>query len=343
MDETTTQTRTSSFQVSQSLSSRYEGYIDVPIIDQIQNSLMRLFSYLDNYAPRVTFIYSFITFIRFLQIIGPSLVIFNHKVWDSDAISTKFLDICAFLFDIVPVFARVNQEVIILLGFSVILLVILFFIIFTAFRYVKTARVPKLSNYTVTIFIAGFGFTFPCVTIEYLGEVISSLIGGNEKVSVLAIISIVLGVIEIAAYSYVLMDCYNFTLTFRSCSFITTEGGAQNYLIGCTLALTFLLALTKYLPSIAQAVIMVISIIPYAILIYKLFDGASFVHELHQVLILAGCITSIIYIIGNIIAIFWRPYNEIEFLIYWPSHFSYLYEKCHFFIHTPCFLGNTFF
>ena len=316
MEETVSSTKGQTFQLSQSLSSRFEGYIEIPFTSRLRTSLLRIFSYLDNYAPKLTIVYAIITIMRFLQVLGPALMVANKDIWDQDAVTTKVLDLLSICWHIVPVRARAGNEDIIIYCFVVIQLFFVSFLTFTAYQYKTTIRVPKISNIIISIYTACCAFTLPVITTEFVGELLASLISGTTPVSASPIIAIILGAITVGLYVFVLQDCYNFTLTFRATSLISIEGGPQNYLIGCTLFLTILLSVTNGLPKIAQVVLIVISYSPYTFLIMQLFRSASFIHESHQILVLTSCITSYIYNIGSIIALYWQPFAEIELVIY---------------------------
>ena len=316
MEETVSSTKGQTFQLSQSLSSRFEGYIEIPFTSRLRSSLLRLFSYLDNYSPKMTFLYAIITIMRFLQIIGPALMVSNKDIWDQDAVTTQVLDLVSICWHLVPVRARAGNEPIILYCFVAIQLFFVGFLSFTAYKYKTTIRVPKVSNIIVSLYTACCAFTLPVITTQFMGELIASLFNGNTEVGPVPIIAVVLSFITVALYVFVLQDCYNFTLTFRATSLITIEGSPQNYLIGCTLAFTLLLSLTNDTNKYGQVVLMVLAFVPYTLLLLQLFNAASFIHASHQIMILSGCITSYIFIIGNIIALFWRPWTEIEVVIY---------------------------
>ena len=72
---------------------KYNGLIKQPFSKQLAHANIGLFSFFDNYAPRMEFVHSFITFIRFMQFIGPAIMVSCSSLYDTDSIAYKTLAI----------------------------------------------------------------------------------------------------------------------------------------------------------------------------------------------------------------------------------------------------------
>lgn len=147
--------------------SRYDGLIDIPLTDRIIDSLISLYNYFDIYAPKMPMIYNIVTFFRFFQLIGGSFMAANHNAFKPGTLTYDVMSIITVLFHIVPVEYRRGNGYIFLYVVNSILILFAIYLIFTAFSYISTSKVPKISTIVLSIFMAVGPFILLPVSAQY--------------------------------------------------------------------------------------------------------------------------------------------------------------------------------
>ncbi|EAX99450.1 hypothetical protein TVAG_052930 [Trichomonas vaginalis G3] len=281
MEEVKTNTEISSQDFSGSMNSKITALIDVPISDKLIDSLVSLFNYMDIYAPKMPLLYSIVTILRLFQLIGCSMMAANNDVFDPTTLTYKSVSILSVLFHIVPVTYRRGNEPIILLSFNCILFAFGIYLILTACIYRATSKVPDISTYILSVFMAIGPFLILPIIAQYTGTSIGGLIMKRLHADTKLITAVIISCCMIAFYLWMIIKSYTSTLSFRPCSFQTLEGMPQIKLFTTTILITFFSAFTTYLDEMPSLGMSVVSIILYAYNITTVFNCGTFVKTEH--------------------------------------------------------------
>ncbi|EAY03760.1 hypothetical protein TVAG_072530 [Trichomonas vaginalis G3] len=227
------------------------------------------------------------------------------------------MSIITVFFHLVPLQYRRGSGHWILLAVNGLLLIFLIYIIITAFIYKKTSKVPKASTYILSIFMAIGPYLLVPISAQYAGQMISGNISGTLDVNAGNVIAYVSSFIAIALWAWIIIRAYSIALVFRPCSFASVEGSPQAKLLITTTVVTFASALTTNLTTYPSAAMMFVSIVLYLYCISTCFNCSSFIKRSHTILVLGGCVLSILLCIGNLYTIFARsPWTEVFFILF---------------------------
>lgn len=316
MDDTSSTSTRNNMDFSMSVSSRFEGLIDIPITDQIIESMVSFFNYLDNYAPRMPFLYNFVSVVRMLQLIGGAFMAANNDIYDPNTITYQAMSVLTVTFHIVPVQYRLGNEYLILDLVLALLIIFGAYLFITAWLYKTTSKVPKISTKILAIFIAVGPFILLPIAVQYMGQIVSSLIMGRTK-DIPSIVSVVVAICVIVPYCWVLTKAYLITLTFRPCSFMSIESSPQWKFFFTTLIVTFVSSLTTYFTKWASFAMICISALCYIYCGTTCFNGGNFILELHQVMVLGGSFLGFILCVMNLYPLLsGNRWNSIFFVIF---------------------------
>ena len=134
--------------------SRYAHLIDIPLSDRILDALISLFNYFDIYAPKMSAIYSIVTFIRFFQLIGGAFMAANLSSFKPGTLTYNAMSIISVLFHAVPLEYRLGNAAYILYAFNGVLIFFGLYLLLTAFIYKRTTKVSRVSTCVLSVFIA---------------------------------------------------------------------------------------------------------------------------------------------------------------------------------------------
>ena len=281
---------TSSFQVSASLSSRYQGLIDIPMTTQVKSALQNLCTYFDNYAPRVNSLLVVVSVIRVLQLIGPSFMFPDTNSWDQNSVVGQAMGIFSVCFHLVPSQYRADSTIAVLFAFAVVMTLFCIFLFATAFIYKGTAKVSKFGIYVLSIGLNSICFILPPIATEFIGEEISRFANGTVEPGVVSIVAIVYAGVMVIFVTWMMVSIYTFTILFRPMPLASVENIPQNYVIIATLLVTLLTALTSQLGAEFTIPSICVSAIAYFVSLIILFRYGTFITEFNQKLIFMGCL-----------------------------------------------------
>lgn len=168
--------------------TRYHGLIDVPFTTTLKENLTSLFNFLDIYGPKISEVHQIVAIFRMFQLIGCSFMYSNVNIIERKTVTFSILNYIAMLFHILPINSREGNEYIVLYILNALLFFGVYYLIFIAFRYKKTAIVSKFSINTLTIFTSFFPFLIIPISIQFAGQIISGLISKKFQVEVNTIV-----------------------------------------------------------------------------------------------------------------------------------------------------------
>ncbi|EAX84722.1 hypothetical protein TVAG_095300 [Trichomonas vaginalis G3] len=182
--------------------------------------------------------------------------------------------------------------------------------------YKTTSQSSKISTHVLAIYIAVGPFILIPISVQYFGQIISSLIVGRTK-DVVSIVSSIIGILIVIPYLWIMVKAYLITLTFRPCSFMSIEASPQWKFFFTTLIVTFVSSLTTYFQKWPSLAMICISAAGYVYCGTTCFNGGNFVLELHQVMVLGGSFLGFILCCMNLYALLsLKRWNEIFFEIF---------------------------
>lgn len=301
MDDAHISTSASSVDIAITSISKYDGLIDIPFTTKIVDNLVSLFNYFDIYAPRMSFMYSAVTYIRFLQLIGGAFMEANHETFTEGSLADKVINVISVFFYLVPLKFRNGNESIICFCINSVLVFFAIYMVATAFTYKKTSKVSKFSTVVLSIFISFGPFLLVPITADYAGFILSLEIVHSVPLKLTDILAVVSSVLIIFAYIWLLIKAYSKTLLLRPCSFQSIEGSPQYKLFITTTIVTFISSLTMCFSEVPALISIAISIIFYIYSATTVFNCGTFIKRRHQIMVLSGSIIGILLCIANLV------------------------------------------
>ena len=287
--------------VGSSISSKYADLIGIPFSTQLKMALISIFGYLENYAPRMPVVHVIITFFRFFQIFGPSILVNYASIFDINSNAGLTFSYFSVLYHVVPVQYRVEANEPVLWCCSCLQFLYLLLLTIAAFIYKRTTRLNNCLMHVLNIMTATIIFLVPGLSVEYIGEAISMMITQKSILSLSHLHAVIFAIIITGLMYYLTIYIYTKTLTFRPCSFMTIESKTQNILYTTTLTITFVSALGSFVHKEAAYVILVILIICYVIIMMTCFMFAFYISEIHRTFVLTASLCGILNCIYNFI------------------------------------------
>ena len=278
----------SSFDVGSASNDRYNGLIKQSFSKQMTQANIGLFSFLDNYAPRMEFVHSLITFFRFMQFIGPAIMISCESLFDHESVGFKTLSIISILYNVVPPSVAAKFCIPFLIGSAALCILTLGTLFGSSFYYRKFANLPKAICVITSFTISIFGFILLPINCNCIGYLLSEMVMKRMDADFLNIFLIVLTLVLLFILQNYMINVYCTSLVFRPCSFMSILPHVQKKILYITMFVTLIGQITARIGSLAAAFGSIINAAAYVFSITIQYDAGSIIHNSSQALLLSG-------------------------------------------------------
>ena len=313
-----TQTDSSTFSstMGSTAVAKYDGLLEIPFYKILSQSIVALYSYIDNIVPSMPALYYVVTFFRLMQLIGPALFVPFMKIWVTGTAIQRTLSYLSVLFHILPFEYRSAYAEWIEWGYVAIALAGLIFIVASAWYYKKTAKLPKFICYCVYIYTVSLGFLIHPIQGFYVGGILTRVITGTYEPNAYYLSLIIVSFIIMLTYIWFIKQYYCLSLLFRGCSLQTLDEYGQMIMIFTTMFVTFLIAATLMLDNQSLIIVCVIAVIFYLSNIHLLYTHQTFLKSGECKLFLTTSITGAIFtIVAMIVVNLGKTLNEIALFV----------------------------
>ncbi|OHT13816.1 Adenylate and Guanylate cyclase catalytic domain containing protein [Tritrichomonas foetus] len=286
-----------------SIGSKYNGLIQQSPIKTIRNRLYILLGYIDSSGPTLFTLHSVMTFFRFLQFLGPCLVVACPNFWEFKSLPHRVASYISILFHIVPAGYRASAGIYIEFVYSIIVIFYFVLLVVSSISYQKTSKLPNFVVYLVSIMNASIMHVIHPIGLQMSFQTLSRLFMGlplNHN-AIAEIIALCLTIVCAFGYAFLFLKVMSITLVFRPNSMLTTAHKPQFYFILSTYIITMLSAVSTYLPTIPFVVLNALCSITMFASICIVFMAGSFVRTNDSRLVLSSCITGGITFLFNAI------------------------------------------
>lgn len=282
--------------------SKYDGMIKQSFYKVARTKLSDLYNYIYADAPYMNILHIVITFFRIFQIIGPSLCPAN-PLWDSDSKMEMFVNILSVLWQIIPSSVHNDGIVPFLLLYDGLMAFFGLLILGSAFYFAKFAKLNVTLSISILVFFSTANLVFHPIAINFAFEMISRLAFTDYQYfdEVSDIIIIVITLVIYFLYLWNSLVILSQSLTFRPTSMMTVLPAPSDVLMGATNLINALIGLSTFAPKTGRTVILAVTVLAYALIIYVPFLQGGFVKRLMNSMVTACGIEGILLCLVQII------------------------------------------
>ena len=294
---------------------KYGGILVKSASKQFRKELIELVSYVYSVSPPFKVIHIIVTFLRILQLLGPSLFPGYLDFWRTDPISQKTLFIFTIFFYLIPPEVHDKASFYGIIVYIVIsaLAEILFFTASKIFK--QKANLPHFIPPIISFFFSSFGFILPPIAIELLFSLFSEYVFSTEenqhvtRTIILLVISVILTII----YLYIFIMIALQVLTFQPMSLITVCTMPQIIIISSGLIINAVVAICEFANSKTTIIFCLIVAVLYLATFLTTFYKGGLVKANETKLLMASCFDG--FVTSIIMAIYMILEKDASFII----------------------------
>lgn len=285
----------------QSLSTKYNGLIELSPYKKMRNLLFELMRYIYSSMTsnsgslqavlRVT--NKIMMWIRFFQLFGPSLYVNfvisgkdNFSLWSQDNPISRIIEYLSVLWNLIPPRNRDDLCHIILIIYTVLFILFFLIIVGSSFYYKRYANLPDFIPPIIMFFINTFGFFMHPVSIAHGFQIIGYYINNSSDRSnlVLNIVLIVLSFLCFAIYLWLYIHIFAISIEFRDDSLLCILFMPQVQILTCTTIITAIAAIFTHFQTIPKCVGCFINAGIYVFLFVNRLIEGGFVNHIANIL-----------------------------------------------------------
>ena len=178
--EATTTTSTSSAAMSFSTTSRYDGYLDRSVSHVVNEILINLLTFLDNYAKKMPGLISLVGTLRAAQFFAPSLLLCCPQIWDFTNPAFYALSWFSIVLHIIPQQYQEEAATYYLYIYSAITAIFFLLLVSLGFYHKQHGTVPMHLAQFLNLYNLTGGYLLMAPAEHSIGFLISQLISGER-------------------------------------------------------------------------------------------------------------------------------------------------------------------
>jgi len=312
---------------SMSETDKYGGMIQRSLYKRVRNNLFSLTSYMYSVCPSLSLMHSFISFMRILQFIGPSLFVPFKNFWIKDSFQSKMINLFSVFFHLFPTSARENVCSVFSYVYVAVLGVICIIVVISSFYYKENAKLPKSIALLIYIFINTFGYLLHPIAMEISGESLGRIIkNGTDSSGGYRILEIGLVMIMFMIYTWMMATITSTSLIFYPSSFISALSSPQMLVYYSTNSITLITAVASQLSGNTRTALVIIGGLLYLISTRIVFHDGGFVMLSTSKQVLASSLTGFLHTIGFLVLVYkgMTGTEAMIFLVFFTYIFFYI-------------------
>lgn len=304
-----------SYGTFQSMSTKYNGLIELSASKKIRNLLFSLMQYnyscitsgSTNLQTILAIVNVVMMWVRFIQLFGPAFYVSyvisgsdGFSLWNRNNAISRIIEYLSVLWNLIPPLNRVDFCPYILLVYSILFAVIFILLIFCSVYYKKYAKLPKFIPPFSILFTSTFGFVFHPVAVAHSFEIIGFYInnGIDHSNFIFNVITIVLFVAFLVIYFYFYIHIYAISIEFRDDSLLCVLFYPQVQIMAGTAVVTAISSFFTHFTTIYKCVGCFLNAAVYAFLFFNRYIEGGFIRKKANVIFstvsLSGCLISIL-------------------------------------------------
>jgi len=260
---------------------KYGGLIQQSIFVRTRNELLRLFSFIHTSTSTNPMIYSIVTIIRILQLIGPVISCSNQAIWPKGQKERSAISVLSVTFHLFPPDYRDSMIKLFSIIYIIINIIVLVTILVCSRYFALKANLNITLANTISLYYATFGECFHPIALNLVFEKISIVVFSVSGIINISKLLILEYCVIILALIHILL-AINITsqgLSFRSASCMTVSMIPQILLFISTPIITIMYAFNSNCPHKIQPYIFFFGSIMYCSTLFIGFTCGGFVDE----------------------------------------------------------------
>jgi len=212
-----------------SSSSKYNGLIEKSFAKQLRNLIIQLICYIDTFSPCWYSLHEIVSFLRIIQVIGPTYLSCFSSIWVPGTESYSALGIISVFYQAVPTQLLEKATIFVYSSFCVLFFAFFVVLIVSSYFYSKYARIIQGIAEFITFFISTIGYLFPPIIMKFCGGTAAKMVLDPTFFDNMSIelICMICSVIFFVLYSWFFCSSYAISFIFRPTSLLSVNGDFQ--------------------------------------------------------------------------------------------------------------------